>query len=153
MSVEMIISEDVGAKIKAACDGVVADASALMLAAEVAEMELSLSIVNDVEMRALNNKWRGKDHSTDVLSFPQDDDLLLGDLVISIETAASQAVDHGHSTGDELRILMVHGLLHLFGYDHELGEVEREEMAAAETRLMTKLNWRGSGLISVVGSE
>jgi rRNA maturation RNase YbeY len=153
MSVEMIVSEAVGAKIKSACDGVVADASALMLAAEVSEMELSLSIVNDVEMRALNNKWRGKDHSTDVLSFPQDDDLLLGDLVISIETAASQAVDHGHSIGDELRILMVHGLLHLFGYDHELGEAEHVEMAAAETRLMDKLSWRGAGLISVVESE
>jgi rRNA maturation RNase YbeY len=153
MAVEMVVSEAIGAELLNACDAVVADATSMMTAAKVSEMELSLSIVDDAEMRSLNKEWRGKDYATDVLSFPQDDDLLLGDLVISIETAASQALSRGHTTSDELRILMVHGLLHLFGYDHELGEEERLEMAQAEVRLMSKLGWRGAGLISVVESE
>ena len=153
MAVELAVSEAIIGEQLASCDELVRDAKALLIAAEVSELELSLSIVNDAEMRSLNKQWRDKDCTTDVLSFPQHDDLLLGDLVISIETAAKQASQRGHSTADELRILMVHGLLHLFGYDHELGEDEYREMAEAEVRLMKKLCWRGAGLITVVESQ
>ncbi|MFT5584839.1 MAG: rRNA maturation RNase YbeY, partial [Cognaticolwellia sp.] len=73
-----------------------------------------------------------------------------GDLVISVDTADRQAQDRGHALRDELRILMVHGLLHLLGYDHETSQEDLLEMAEAEGRLMDKLDWQGSGLIERV---
>ena len=75
---------------------------------------------------------------TDVLSFAMQegvvfsDDPVLGDLVISVETAARQAEEQGHDLDAELRVLLVHGLLHLLGYDHEVDEAEAAEMRAAE---------------------
>ncbi|TVQ92711.1 MAG: rRNA maturation RNase YbeY [Deltaproteobacteria bacterium] len=84
---------------------------------------LSLRIVDDAEIRALNREWRGKDAPTDVLSFPQDGPPgavpVLGDLVISVQTAARQAADRGHELDVELRILLAHGIAHLLGFDHE----------------------------------
>ena len=98
----------------------------------------------------LNGQWRDKPVSTDVLSFPQDDPVVLGDLVISADTADRQAQERGHDLRDELRILMVHGLLHLLGYDHETSQEDLLEMVEAEGRLMVKLGWRGKGLIERV---
>jgi rRNA maturation RNase YbeY len=69
------------------------------------------------------------------------------DLVISIDTARRQASERAHELRDELRILMVHGVLHLLGYDHEDGDVEHREMAEAERTLLTRLGWTGRGLI------
>lgn len=82
----------------------------------------------DRELRKLNNNFLGHDYATDVLSFPSDD-ARLGDLAISIERAAEQAREFGHSRVDELRVLMLHGLLHLLGHDHERdgGEMARAE--------------------------
>ena len=76
-----------------------------------------------------------------------DDDQLLGDLVISIDTARRQAEERHHSLRDELRILMVHGVLHLLGYDHEADDQEYEDMVAAERKLLLRLGWKGQGLI------
>ncbi|KAJ1486935.1 hypothetical protein T484DRAFT_1942443 [Baffinella frigidus] len=114
------------------------------------EVELSVVLASDAHIRALNREWRGKDAATDVLSFPQGDDAggLLGDLVVSIETASRQADERGHSLQTELRVLMVHGLLHLLGYDHETAESDAEEMRDAETRLLDRLGWGGQGLIA-----
>jgi len=153
MAVELVFSDAIEGDSSKVYDHIVEDAQDMMQAAEVADMELSLSVVGDSEIRALNSQWRGKDYATDVLSFPQDDDLLLGDLVISLETASSQAFERSHTLRDELRILMVHGLLHLFGYDHEIGDDASKEMSEAEKRLMSKLGWSGGGLISVVESD
>lgn len=95
--------------------------SLLRIALKDAAVELSVLLCTDAEMRALNLQWRGKDTTTDVLSFPQDDPdrVVLGDIAISVETANEQASERGLSLRDEIRVLLVHGLLHLMGYDHE----------------------------------
>src|SRR5262245_14623202 len=77
-------------------------------------------IADDDELRRLNREFRKKDYATDVLSFPAaDGDGTLGDLAISYDRAAEQASELGHDVAAELRILMLHGVLHLTGYDHE----------------------------------
>ncbi len=90
------------------------------------QCELSLLLTDDAEIQALNKTYRNLDKATDVLSFPQDEgavnesgDTLLGDVVISVETAARQAEEHQLSFNEELILLAIHGILHLLGYDHE----------------------------------
>lgn len=103
------------------------------------EAELSVSIVNDKQIQALNNDYRSKDQPTDVLSFPFDDfeaiegmPVLLGDLIISFETAQEQAKQYNHSIERELCFLAVHGLLHLIGYTHDTEEEEKEMFGKQE---------------------
>jgi probable rRNA maturation factor len=108
---------------------VVGDADALLAEVELADAELSLVLCSDDHIQGLNTQWRGKAAPTDVLSFPQEDEDFLGDLVISVPTAARQAAERGTPLGDELRVLMVHGLLHLLGYDHETNDEDLAEMA------------------------
>lgn len=120
-------------------------------------VELSVMLCDDARIRELNKEWRGKDSATDVLSFPQDQPagaplMLLGDLVISVETAARQAEERGHSLVDELRILLVHGLLHVLDYDHELGPEASEEMEEEENRILSALGWKVKGLIHATSS-
>ncbi|KAL3844209.1 hypothetical protein ACJIZ3_001612 [Penstemon smallii] len=116
-------------------------------------VELSLLLCNDVFIRKLNKEWRDEDHATDVLSMSQHIPelklpiLMLGDIVISVETAARQAEERGHSLIDEIRILVVHGLLHLLGFDHELSDEAEEEMEKEEELLLEGLGWKGKGLI------
>jgi probable rRNA maturation factor len=97
---------------------------------------VTIAVVGDRRMRALNRTWRGTDAATDVLSFPAGEDPgpanHLGDLVISRDTAARQAKAEGHSLATELRVLALHGLLHLLGYDHEH---DSGRMARIERRL------------------
>ena len=81
--------------------------------------DFSLVLTNDQEIRQLNKNFRKKDKPTDVLSFPSSLENYLGDLVISIDTAKIQAKDYGVTLIDELTRLIIHGLLHLLGYDHE----------------------------------
>ena len=126
------------------------DATALLTAAQLDGVQLSLTLCDDAFIHALNLEWRSRDRPTDVLSFPLDDDVLLGDVVISLDTAAAQAAQRGHELRDELRVLLVHGLLHVLGYDHELGALEHGEMAEAEQRLLRRLGWTGDGLIDAV---
>lgn len=131
-------------------EGLEADARALLAAAKLDPCELSLVICSDAVIRPLNATWRLVDAATDVLSFPQDDPVVIGDLVISVDTAQRQADERGHDLGTELRVLLVHGLLHLLGYDHETGHDDLVEMAEAERRLMDRLGWAGRGLIERV---
>jgi probable rRNA maturation factor len=101
-------------------------------------------ITNDRELRRLNRQFRGKNYATDVLSFPSADDSNgIGEIAISIDRAAAQAAEHGHSLTDELRILMLHGALHLAGLDHEK---DSGEMARSEVRWRKRLGLP-SGLI------
>lgn len=101
-------------------------------------------VTNDAELRRLNRQYRKKDRATDVLSFPAaENNGFAGDLAISIDRARAQAAEHGHSLEDELRILMLHGALHLAGMDHEK---DAGEMAKTETRWRRKLGLP-SGLI------
>jgi len=95
-----------------------------MRAAGVAERAMTLSLTNDRELRALNKKYASEDHVTDVLSFEQQAPLL-GDVIISVETAARQARAAKHSLLAELFHLAVHGMVHLMGYDHATAAEER----------------------------
>ena len=87
-------------------------------------------ITTDGELRRLNRQFRGKRYATDVLSFPPDE------MAISLDRAAAQAKELGHSLDEELRILMLHGALHLSGLDHE---TDSGEMRRAETRWRKRL--------------
>jgi len=94
-------------------------------------------IANDAEVRRLNRFFRGKNQATDVLSFPPANPKgVAGDIAISIDRARIQAAERGHSLTDELRILMLHGVLHLAGMDHES---DAGEMARAESRWRKRL--------------
>jgi probable rRNA maturation factor len=101
--------------------------------------QVEVLLADDPTLRRLNKSFRGKNKPTDVLSFPTPDEIAdthAGDLAISLETAARQAATYGHSLRDEVRILLLHGLLHLSGLDHE---TDNGEMAAREATLRTKL--------------
>ncbi|MBI3797958.1 MAG: rRNA maturation RNase YbeY [Deltaproteobacteria bacterium] len=106
------------------------------------QVELSLALVTDPEIHNLNRQYRGKDKPTDVLSFPLADALqpsLLGDVVISVATAARQAQRRGHSLREELQTLLIHGILHLLGYDHETSRSEAIRMHRKEREVRARL--------------
>jgi len=110
-----------------------------------AAAEISVMFCDDKTIHELNKEWRGVDAATDVLSFPllEDGDwqelpeteVLLGDIVISLERAAEQAIRYGHSQEREVLYLFTHGILHLLGFDH-LDEDERQQMRRREEELM-----------------
>jgi probable rRNA maturation factor len=109
------------------------------------DKELSILVTGDEEVRALNRDYRGKDKTTDVLSFPMEDPLAMGDVVISMPRAREQALAAGISEVEELSRLIVHGTLHLLGYDHVGGGREAARMKAKEKALLDSL--RASSLI------
>lgn len=114
-------------------------------------VEISVSLVADEHIRVLNREYRGIDSGTDVLSFWSDldtgevqmlresgDALPLGDVIVSTERAMRQASEYGHSYRREMVYLVVHGILHLLGYDHH-EEAERSSMRRAEESILTSL--------------
>jgi probable rRNA maturation factor len=110
--------------------------------------ELTVSLVDDTEMQRLNRAYRGKDRPTDVLAFAMregrrvpGDDAMLGDVVISLDAAVRQAHRRRASTADEVRTLLIHGVLHLLGYDHER-PAEARRMRARERALRAHLGAR-----------
>jgi len=131
------------------------DAERLMRAARLDRSELSLVLAGDRAIRALNREYRGDDRPTDVLSFSQLEQAgchaldphaienragqLLGDVVISIDTALRQARELGVSRRARLRTLLIHGLLHLIGYDHERSAADARRMFARERELAARL--------------
>jgi probable rRNA maturation factor len=101
--------------------------------------QVDILLADDQTLRHLNKPFRGKNNPTDVLSFPAPSAFAAkhaGDLAISLETAARQAAAHGHPLPDEVKILLLHGLLHLSGEDHE---TDNGEMAAREATLRHEL--------------
>jgi probable rRNA maturation factor len=108
--------------------------------------QVTVLLTTDKTIRRLNRQFRRKDKATDVLSFPSlthvskngrdGGPVILGDVAISVHTARKQAVAMGHALGAEIKVLMLHGLLHLGGYDHETDD---GEMARREERLRAKL--------------
>lgn len=101
--------------------------------------EVEVLLAGDRTLKRLNREYRGKNTPTDVLSFPGLPELAAeyaGDLAISLETAARQAEEQGHALRDEVRVLLLHGLLHLHGMDHE---TDTGEMASREAALRTEL--------------
>jgi rRNA maturation RNase YbeY len=136
-----------------------ADARRLMALVGVAACELSIVIADDVFVHALNREFRGKDRPTDVLSFSQLEEsqpaqayplvpaagTALGDVVISLDTARRQARSLGVAPAARLRTLLVHGLLHLLGYDHERSPAEARRMFARERELAAALRGAAGG--------
>ena len=103
------------------------------------EYEISLVLTDDDTIHDLNKQYRDKDRPTDVLSFELDDDIMLGDIIISIDTAKRQAVDNDILLDREVAFLFIHGILHLMGYDHELGPEEEKEMFELQENILKKL--------------
>src|ERR1700723_4139819 len=101
--------------------------------------QVTVLLTTDAAIRRLNRQFRGKNKTTDVLSFPsagRGAEQLAGDLAISVTTALGQAAEEGHSLGTEIKVLVLHGLLHLAGFDHE---VDDGAMARRERRLRLEL--------------
>jgi len=105
--------------------------------------EFSIVLVSDAQIKRLNKLYRNKDKPTDVLSFPIGEKvngwLILGDIVISVDTAKKQAQELGYSLEEELKRLLVHGLVHLLGYDHELGGEEEKKFFELEEFVLREL--------------
>lgn len=112
---------------------------------DVKAAEISAAFVGDEKIKALNKRYRGKNKITDVLSFTyqiQDTRYkipLIGEIIISYPQAARQAKKRGHSVNDEIKILLVHGVLHLCGYDHEKSEKEAKKMEELQLQLVNIL--------------
>ncbi|MFI5366578.1 MAG: rRNA maturation RNase YbeY [Candidatus Binatia bacterium] len=124
---------------------VAAEARRLLHALGEERAELTITLVDDAAIHALNRDYRGKDRPTDVLAFAMREGLrapgdaaVLGDVVISLDTAARQARRRTKSVAAEVRTLLIHGVLHLLGYDHERSAAEARHMRAVE-RLLHKL--------------
>lgn len=112
------------------------------------EIEVSVTFVDNEGIRALNAQYRGIDRATDVLSFPLIDfeggdapaadepRIMLGDVVLSLERASEQAEEFGHSLRREVAFLTVHSMLHLLGYDHELGDEEDADMRRRQREIL-----------------
>ncbi|MGA9670547.1 MAG: rRNA maturation RNase YbeY [Terracidiphilus sp.] len=101
--------------------------------------QVTVLLTTDAAIRKLNRQFRGKNKTTDVLSFPAEGlaaQGIAGDLAISVTTALSQAAEQGHSLSTEIKVLILHGLLHLAGYDHE---IDNGKMARRERQLRAKL--------------
>ena len=123
------------------------------------ESEISVTFVNNEQIRSLNAKYRNIDRETDVLSFPQfeaeefhgearEGVYMLGDIVISVEKAFEQAKVYGHSIQREIGFLTVHSMLHLLGYDHEQGGLKAVQMREKEENVLTQLGIpRGSSYV------
>ena len=106
--------------------------------------EVSVTICNDEYIHKLNKEYRGKDKATDVLSFPilefdtPEVMTLLGDIIISVDTASKQAEEYGNTLERELCFLAVHSSLHLLGYDHEISEEEEKYMISKQKEILSK---------------
>jgi len=121
------------------------------------EVELSLLITDDATVRELNKEYRGKDKTTDVLSFaldadkhtdaaagfvmPPGEEVHLGEVIVSYPKAAEQAAERNHAVEDEMALLVVHGVLHLLGYDHDRPTRERK-MRSLEQRVLSAVQGR-----------
>lgn len=117
---------------------------ALIVEGRSLNYEVSISLVNNDEIKELNGEYRGVDKDTDVLSFPIDEEfliegpLLLGDIIISVEKALEQAEEYGHSLYREMAYLTAHSMFHLMGYDH-ISNDEKLIMREKEKEIMKRL--------------
>ena len=133
-----------------AAEAAVAESAFPQIAQSRRDIEISIRLTGDAEVRALNAKWRGKDKPTNVLSFPMVDggelrciniagpELLLGDIILARGLCETEAADKGLSIEQHATHLIVHGTLHLLGYDHQ-EEDEAADMEAREVRALRRL--------------
>ena len=130
--------------------------AALVLENFEGSAEISVSFVNDAQIRELNKKYRDIDASTDVLSFPLGENgkydvnpdtgaKVLGDIVISMQHAVAQAAEFGHSLQREVAYLTAHSMLHLLGYDHEEGGLQKIRMREKEEAILIRLGLPRNG--------
>ncbi len=112
------------------------------------DVEVSITFADDEVIHGLNLEYRGIDRATDVLSFPIEDNIksigrdsliMLGDIVISLERAIAQSQEYGHSFQRETAFLCVHSMLHLLGYDHELGDKEDADMRKRQREIIESI--------------
>jgi probable rRNA maturation factor len=134
-----------------AAEAAIAESAYPDLASSGRPVELSVRLTGDEEVRALNARWRGKDKPTNVLSFPmaesyelQDDnvvakELLLGDIIVARGVCEREAADKGVSVEDHAAHLVVHGTLHLLGYDHQ-SDADAADMEEREVRALARLS-------------
>jgi probable rRNA maturation factor len=113
-----------------------------------AEAELSLALIGNTEMQKLTAKYRRKDYPTDVLSFPIEETLppvhpVLGDVIISVQMARQQAKERGRTTEEEMVTLLIHGIVHLLGYDHERSAKDARVMKRLENKIYRQLCEQG----------
>jgi probable rRNA maturation factor len=144
MSVELEIEDD-GWRGLAGLEVIAVEAAEAALASQSIVADVFLLFTSDADMQVLNRVWRGKDTPTNVLSFPTVDMALpdgesapLGDVVLAIETVAREAAQQGKTLGDHTSHLIVHGILHLLGYDHET-DPEADAMENEERRILARL--------------
>lgn len=126
-------------------------AGAILASMGCTSVELSILFMDDEGIRDLNRDYRKKDKPTDVLSFPMREGEfselnpgLLGDVVISLDTASMQAVENGKTMEEEVTFLLIHGILHLLGFDHEQSAAEARLMQAKENEILSrckKITW------------
>ena len=136
--------------VRKAAEAAVAESAFPELAELERAVEISVTLTGDEQVRALNAQWRGKDKATNVLSFPMADErdlsgsnvasmeLLLGDIVLARGVCEAEAADKGVSVEDHARHLLVHGTLHLLGYDHQ-DDSQAMDMEAREVRALARL--------------
>jgi probable rRNA maturation factor len=148
LAVEVVCRAEIWERIAGSHTALSAAARAAFAAAPARQesREVTLVLTDDREMRALNRTWRGKDSATNVLSFPAGESPStmpgelrpLGDVVLAAETVCAEARDRGIPVADHAAHLIVHGTLHLLGFDHET-DAEAERMEAAETKVLAGL--------------
>jgi probable rRNA maturation factor len=136
--------------VRRAAEAAIAESAFPQLATSSRPVELSIRLTGNDEVRALNAKWRGKDSATNVLSFPlaelhdlsgtnvAEAELLLGDIVLAHGVCGAEAADKGVSVEDHAAHLLVHGTLHLLGYDHD-DDQQAADMEAREVRALARL--------------
>ncbi len=120
-------------------------AQSVLVQARYPTAQLSLSLVGKTRMRSLNRRYRGRDYPTDVLAFPMESmgeqtEIFLGDVVICLPIAIGQASRFGNSADQEILRLLIHGTLHLLGYDHEQSPREAARMQRKERAIVQKLS-------------
>ena len=120
----------------------------ILILLECKNQEVSILLTDDKRIRKLNNNYRGQNHATDVLSFSQNEHggedegqnhNLLGDVIISTITAKKQSIEHGLSFDQEIVLLLIHGILHLLGFDHERSNKEARHMKEKTRELFSQV--------------
>jgi pyridoxine 5-phosphate synthase len=142
----VLISQDLAANSPRLSKDVVRRvAESLLRLTNTAHRELSLLLISDGRMAELNQTWRHRPGPTNVLAFPMDDGAdspganLLGDIIISLDTAAREATVQGITLQERVTVLLIHGLLHLLGHDHEQSDQEADRMENEERQLLARL--------------
>jgi len=144
MELTVLVKDDVNSGLDTEFFQKCAEMACVMAKVEFEEAEISVLITDDAKIHELNREYRGKDMPTDVLSFVMtetgiEDGGMLGDVVISIDTAKKQAEERGISLRREGAFLFIHGVLHLLGFDHEISDEDEKEMFDLQEAVLTEL--------------